>query len=102
MRLWLSMLAVTVVSSLMKASGPLVFGGRRLPPAAVRVASVLAAVLLAGLITVELAGRGWGDTNWQQLCGVGTAGLARVLKAPMLLAVVCGIAATAVLRLLPA
>jgi hypothetical protein len=38
--------------------------------------------------------------RWAQVLGVGVAGLARTLKAPMLLAVVCGIAATALLRLL--
>lgn len=98
-KLWLSILAVTVVSWLMKASGPLVVGQRQLPPAAVKITSVLAAVLLAGLITVELGGPGWSESNWQQLCGVATAGLARILKAPMLLAVIGGIAATALLRM---
>jgi branched chain amino acid efflux pump len=58
----------------------------------------MASALLAGLIITNLGGAGWSDLNWQQVLGVGTAGLARALKAPMLLAVGCGIAATALLR----
>lgn len=100
MKLWLSVLAVTVANWLMKASGPLALGDRQLPPTVVDVTSLVAPVLLAGLIVVDLGGAAWSQLNWQQVVGVGVAGLARTLKAPMLLAVVCGIAATAVLRLL--
>ena len=98
MMLWLSALAVTAANWAMKASGPLALGGRRLPPRAVKVISLMASALLAGLIITNLGGAGWNDLNWQQVLGVGTAGLARAFKAPMLLAVGCGIAATALLR----
>jgi branched-subunit amino acid transport protein len=101
-RLWLSVLAVIIANWAMKASGPLAFGARRLPPAVGQVTSLMAPVLLAGLIVIELGGAGWGNLNGQQVAGVGVAGLARVLKAPMLLAVACGIIVTALLRLLPA
>ena len=56
MRLWLSILAVTVANWLLKASGPLVLGDRQLQPVARRVVALMAPVLLAGLIVVELAG----------------------------------------------
>jgi branched-subunit amino acid transport protein len=98
MMLWLSVLAVTAANWVMKASGPLALGERRLPPRAVEVISLMASALLAGLIITNLGGAGWSDLNWQQVLGVGTAGLARALKAPMLLAVGCGMAATALLR----
>lgn len=100
MRLWLSVVAVTVVNWAMKASGPLALGERQLPHIAVKITSLTAPVLLAGLIVTELGGRGWNDLDWTQLAGVAVAGLARVLKAPLLLAVACGIATTATLRLL--
>lgn len=99
MRLWLSVVAVTVLSWIMKAVGPLVLGRTRLPPAAVRMTGLMAPALLAGLIVVELGGSGWSEFDWTQLCGVGAAGIAHVLKAPMLAAVLIGIAATALLRL---
>lgn len=100
MRLWLSVLTVTIANWAMKASGPLALGARRLPPAVGQVTSLMAPVLLAGLIIIELGGAGWDDLNWQQVLGVAVAGLARVLKTPMLLAVACGIIVTALLRLL--
>lgn len=101
MSLWLSVLAVTILTWAMKASGPLALGDRHLPSVAVRVSTLLAPVLLAGLIVVDLGGAKWDEFDWRQALGVGVAGLARILKAPMLLAVVCGITATALLRLLP-
>ena len=97
MRLWLAALAVTVVNWLMKAGGPLLMGERRLPPAAVRVVSLIAPVLLAGLIVTELGGK---RLDWTQLVGVGVAGLLSVLRVPLLLAVSAGIALTAGVRLL--
>ena len=100
MRLWLSALAVTVANWLMKASGPLALGNRQLPPMANWVVSLMAPVLLAGLIVVELGDPDGGGLDLTQVCGVGVAGAARLLRVPMLLAVVCGAAATAILRLI--
>jgi branched-subunit amino acid transport protein len=98
MMLWLPVLAVTAATWAMKAGGPLALGERRLPPRAVEVISLMAPALLAGLIVINLGGTAWSDANWQQMLGVGAAGLARGLRAPMLLAVGCGMAVTALLR----
>ena len=96
--LWLSVLTVTGANWAMKAGGPLALGQRRLPARAVQVISLMAAALLAGLIIINLGGIGWNNVNGQQVLGVGAAGLARGLRAPMLLAVGCGMAVTALLR----
>jgi branched-subunit amino acid transport protein len=98
MMLWLSVIAVTAATWGMKASGPLAFGERRLPPRAMKVISLVTSALLAGLIVINLGGTGWSGLNSQQVLGVGAAGLARALKAPMLLAAGCGMAVTALLR----
>jgi branched-subunit amino acid transport protein len=98
-RLWLSMLAVTAATWAMKASGPLALGNRQLPALAHSVVGLMAPVLLAALIVVELGGAGWTELNWQQVAGVAVAGMARTVRAPMLMAVVIGAATTAVLRL---
>lgn len=98
MMLWLSALTVTAANWVMKASGPLALGQRQLPRRALEVVSLMASALLAGLIITNLGGTAWSGLNWQQVLGVGAAGLARTLKAPMLLAVGCGIAVTALLR----
>jgi branched-subunit amino acid transport protein len=99
-RLWLSVLAVAVATWFLKASGSLALGDRQMPLTAVKVTTLMAPVLLAGLIVVDIGGEGWNALDWAQVLGVGVAGLARTLRVPMLLAVVCGIAATALLRLL--
>ena len=69
------------------------------PAAAVKVSTFMAPVLLAGLTVADIGGAGWSDLDWKQVAGVGAAGIARTLKAPLLLAVVVGIVATALLRL---
>jgi len=96
MRVWLSVLAVTVMSWLMKASAPLIIGQRKLPPTAVRTTALMAPVLLAGLIVTELGGK---ELDWTQLAGVGAAGVLGLAKVPMLVAVAAAIVVTAVLRL---
>jgi branched-subunit amino acid transport protein len=99
MKVWLSVLAVTIISWLMKASAPLVIGTRKLPPTAIRMTALTAPVLLAGLIVTELGGEGWSEFDWTQLAGVGTAGGLFLVKVPMLLAVAAGITVTALIRL---
>ena len=100
MRLWLSILAVTVATWLMKASGPLALGNRQLPAVARSVVGLMAPVLLAALIVVELGGTRWTGLNVEQISGVAVAGAARLLKLPMLVAVVIGAATAAGLRLI--
>ncbi len=100
MRLWLSIFAVTVANWALKAAGPLVLGDRALPSAARRVVSLMAPVLLSGLIVVELAGPEWSGLDWPQLIGVAVAGLAWSVRAPMLAAVLVGALVTAVIRML--
>jgi branched-subunit amino acid transport protein len=98
-RVWLSILAVTLANWLLKASGPVLLGKRTLPPWARAVVSLVAPVLLSGLIVVELAGPDWQGLDVPQLAGVGVAGAAWALRAPLLVAVLLGALATAGLRL---
>jgi branched-subunit amino acid transport protein len=100
MKIWLSVLVLTVISWLMKASAPLVIGSRKLPPRVVRITALTAPVLLAGLIVTDLGGAGWKDVDWTELVGVGVAGgLSLTPKVPMLAAVAGGIVVTALVRL---
>jgi branched-subunit amino acid transport protein len=96
---WLPVFAVTVANWVMKASGPLLLGDRTLGTTSRRVIALMAPVLLAGLIVVDLGGEDWANLNSPQVLGVGAAGAARLLRAPMLVAVVCGMAVAALLRL---
>ena len=96
MKLWLAAMTVAVVNWLMKAGGPLLIGHHKLPPAAVRVVSLIAPVLLAGLIVTELGGK---RLDWTQLIGVAAAGILSLVRVPLLPAVAAGIALTAGVRL---
>lgn len=98
MRIWISALAVTLANSLLKASGPFVLGHHRLPTVAVKVTTLLAPVLLAGLVVTDLAGPAWRELDWTRTAGVAAALLTGLLRAPILLAVACAIVVTAVLR----
>jgi len=100
MRLWLSVLAVIGANALMKAIGPLVVGDRPLPATARRVVALMAPVLLAGLIVINLGGEGWSELDVHRLVGVGVAGVARSLGTPMLAAVLLAVLTTALLRFL--
>jgi branched-subunit amino acid transport protein len=97
-RLWLCVLAVIVANGLLKAAGPAVLGRRTLPASARAVVSLVAPVLLSALIVVELAGPGWQGLDARQVVGVGVAGGAWALRAPLLVAVLLGALVTAVLR----
>ena len=98
MRIWLSVVAVTLANWLIKASGPLALGDRPLPDWAVKVTGLTAPVLLAGLVVTDLGGAGWTALDLTELAGVGVAVAARLLKVPFLLAVGLGIVTTALLR----
>ena len=99
-RVWLSIFAVTLANLLLKASGPALLGDRALPPRARAVVGLVAPVLLSALIVVELAGPDWQGIDVPQLVGVGVAGAAWALRAPLLLAVLLAVLATAGLRAL--
>jgi branched-subunit amino acid transport protein len=55
---------------------------------------------LAGLVVVDVFGPHWSALSWPVLAGLTTVMVARLLiRAPMLVAVLAGMATTALLRL---
>ncbi|BCJ70068.1 AzlD domain-containing protein [Polymorphospora rubra] len=101
MTLWLAIIAVAAVSFTFKAIGPALLGDRELPPAARNVIALLAPALLAGLIVVEVLGPKWTGIDWTLLVGLAATAAAWAWRAPMLLAVLVGVVATALARQLP-
>jgi hypothetical protein len=98
---WIAVAAVALVNATLKALGPTAVGGRPLPAPARAVIALLAPALLAGLIVVEVAGPGWSHADWTVLAGLAVVAVARLaLRAPDLVAILAGVAATALLRLL--
>lgn len=99
--LWLAVGIVAVLSAVTKALGPVLLGGRTLPPAARAVIALLAPALLAALVVVDVVGPRWSTFDWTVPAGLLAAVLARLtLRAPDLLAIFAGVAVTALLRLL--
>jgi branched-subunit amino acid transport protein len=95
---WLIVLLVGAVSSGVKAAGPVLFGGRNLPPAAQRVVALMAPTLLAALISTQLLSQGHHLTLDTRLVGLGVGITGLLLKFPVLLIVVLAAAATALTR----
>ncbi|MBG0565810.1 AzlD domain-containing protein [Actinoplanes aureus] len=102
MTLWIAIAAVAAGSFLLKAAGPALLGERELPPWSVGVIALLAPALLAGLVVVEVLGRRWADLDWTVPVALIAVVGARLLRAPVLLAVLIGVVTAAALRALTA
>ncbi|HEX8345871.1 MAG TPA: AzlD domain-containing protein [Actinoplanes sp.] len=97
---WTAILLTALVSLIIKAAGPALLGNRRLPAGSRGVIALLAPALLAGLVVVDVFGPHWSALSWPVLAGLTTVMVARLLiRAPMLVAVLAGMATTALLRL---
>ena len=98
--LWVAIVAVTLANAAIKAAGPILAGGRELPPQVNAVVALLTPALLTALVVTETFG---GDGHLaldERALGVGVAAVAVALRAPVLLAVVLAALVTALARLL--
>ena len=96
---WVVVLAVGLGTIAIKASGPVLLGGRPLPDRVQGVVALLAPALLAALVATNTFGSGQRLVVDARLIGVGVAALAIVLRAPILVVVVVAAAAAAIARL---
>ncbi len=97
--LWVAIVAVTLASVAIKAAGPVLVGGRELPPRVNAVIALLAPALLAALVVTETFGEDGHLVLDERALGVGVAAVALVLRAPVLLAVALAALVTALVRL---
>ena len=97
----LVIVALIVTTALVRASGPVILGGRDLPERATAVISLLAPALLAALVMTETF-RGEGSELTLDERAVGVAGAAGVLaiRGPLVLALVVAMALTGTVRAL--
>lgn len=93
--LWVSIVAVTLASAAIKAAGPLLAGGRELPPSA----NAVLPLLKPALVVTGTFGEGGHLTIDEKALGVGVAAVALTLRAPVLLAVFLAALVTALARL---
>jgi branched-subunit amino acid transport protein len=84
----------------LKGAGPLLLGGRPLPPRLQAVVALAGPALLAALVATSTFGHGQSITIDARIVGLGVAAIAIRLHAPALLVVVAAAGATAVVRLL--
>ena len=97
--LWIAIVAVTLASAAIKAAGPMLVGGRELPPRANAVIALLAPALLAALVVTETFGDDGHLVLDERALGIGVAAVALALRAPVLLAVALAALVTALARL---
>jgi branched-subunit amino acid transport protein len=96
---WWSVLLVGAGTVLLKAAGPVLLGGRTLPPSVGGMLDLIAPSVLAALVVTQLVG---GDRELvldERLAGIAAAGVALALRAPILVVVVVAAVTTALLRL---
>lgn len=96
----LVLLGLSAGTYALKAAGPLVLGGRSLPPVLDRVAVHLPAALLAALVVVSTVADGRDLVLDARIVGVAVAGVALRLRAPFAVVVLAAVAATALVRAL--
>jgi branched-subunit amino acid transport protein len=97
---WLVVLAVGAATILLKAAGPVVLGGRALPPRVTGIVVLLAPALLAALVVTQVLGGERRLVFDERLVGIAAAGLALLARAPILAVVVVAAVATAAARAL--
>ena len=96
--LWVTIVAVALASAAIKAAGPVLVGGRELPPRATAVVALLAPALLAALVVSETFGEDRHLVLDERALGVAIAAIALALRGPVLLAVALAAATTALVR----
>jgi branched chain amino acid efflux pump len=98
---WITVGGLCLATAVIKAFGPLAFGGRSLPPALGRIIPLLAPALLAALVVTEtFSGEHGSLVIDARAGGVAVAGFAIARRAPLAVVVLLAAAATAVLRAL--
>jgi branched-subunit amino acid transport protein len=97
---WATVILVGVATFAIKAAGPLLLGGRELPPRLQGMLDHLPPALLAALIVTQALGDEVRLTLDPRLLGLAAAAVALAVRAPVLLVLVAATATTALARLL--
>ncbi len=96
--LWVAIVGVALASAAIKAMGPVLLGGKELPPSANAVITLLSPALLTALVVTQTFGEDGHLVLDERAIGVGVAALALSLRAPVLLAVALAALTTALVR----
>ena len=97
---WLVVAIVGLGTIVCKAVGPILLGGRILPPQLPGIVAMLAPALLAALVVTQAVGADRKLVFDERLLGIAAAIVAIRLRAPLLVVVVAAAGVTALARLL--
>lgn len=97
---WITIAAIGAATMLIKATGPVLLGGRELPRRVLDVVTLLAPALLAALVATQVFGSGRSLILDERVLGLAVAVVALILRAPVLVVVVAAAGATAAVRLI--
>ena len=97
---WWTVVLVGGATIAIKGAGPLLLGGKPLPPRLGRVIGLLAPALLAALVAISTFGGERALVLDERTLGVAAAAVAIALKAPPLVVVVVAAMVTALARAL--
>jgi branched chain amino acid efflux pump len=94
---WIVVAAIGAATIAVKGAGPVMLAGRRLPAWMTSILPLLAPCLLAALVAVQTVANGRELVVDSRVAGLAAAGIALVLRAPLLvvLAMSAGVAAAA-------
>ncbi len=96
--IWLVVAAIGIGTMAIKAAGPVLLGGRPLPPRVQAVVALLAPALLAALVATATFADGQRLVVDARVLGLGAAIVAIALRAPVLLVVLVAAAVAALAR----
>lgn len=97
---WMVITLVGIATIAIKGAGPLLVGGRDLPPSMLGVLRLLAPALLSALVVTSVFASGGRLVLDERAIGIAVAFAALLLRAPVLLVVALAAAVTALLRAL--
>jgi branched-subunit amino acid transport protein len=96
--IWLLIAGCVVTTVLIKATGPVVLGGRELPPVFLRVIACMAPALLAALVVTSAFAEADGFRVGAEAVGMLAGGLLMWRGRSVVLAVLVAVVVTAALR----
>ncbi len=98
---WLVVVVLFVGTAIMRATGPVAFGGRSLSGRGAAVVGMVAPALLGALVVYETVSAGGRGVEFDaRLVGLAAAALALALRVPLIAVVLLAALATALARLL--
>jgi branched-subunit amino acid transport protein len=98
--IWLVVALSGAATMLIKATGPVLLGGRELPPRVVGVVGLLAPAVLAALVVTSVFADDRDLVVDSRLVGIAAGAAAVVARAPLIVTIVVAAVATALVRVL--